>query len=55
VNREGTLVGHNTDGDGLCRPLASKALARGERFVVLGAGGAERDRGARARRPRSSS
>jgi shikimate dehydrogenase len=43
VNREGTLVGHNTDGDGLLRALASDGVGvAGERFVVLGAGGAAR-------------
>ncbi len=43
VNRAGTLVGHNTDGDGLVRALASDGVGvAGERVVVLGAGGAAR-------------
>ena len=45
---------HNTDGDGAsAAPWPPAALRRGDRFVVLGAGGAtERDRSARARRGR---
>ena len=43
ANRNGTLVGHNTDGDGLLRALHSGGVGvAGERFVVLGAGGAAR-------------
>jgi shikimate dehydrogenase len=43
VNRDGTLVGHNTDGDGLLSALAADGVGlSGERVVVLGAGGAAR-------------
>ena len=43
VNRDGTLVGHNTDGDGLLSALAAEGVGvGGERIVVLGAGGAAR-------------
>ena len=43
VNRDGSLVGHNTDGDGLLAALAADGVAvAGERVVVLGAGGAAR-------------
>jgi len=43
VNRDGTLVGHNTDGDGLLSALAAEGIGvGGERIVVLGAGGAAR-------------
>ncbi len=44
VNRNGTLVGHNTDGAGLLAALAADAgyAPHGARCVVLGAGGAAR-------------
>jgi shikimate dehydrogenase len=43
VIRDGELVGHNTDGDGFLAALAVDGVdARGERCVVLGAGGAAR-------------
>ncbi len=43
VNRAGTLVGHNTDGDGFVAALAAEGIGvAGERCVVLGAGGAAR-------------
>jgi shikimate dehydrogenase len=43
VNRAGTLVGHNTDGDGFVAALAAEGVGvAGERCVVLGAGGAAR-------------
>jgi shikimate dehydrogenase len=43
VNRDGQLVGHNTDGDGLVAALAADDIAvAGKRVVVLGAGGAAR-------------
>jgi shikimate dehydrogenase len=44
VNREGKLVGYNTDGRGFLRSLAEEwdLRLRGEQVVVLGAGGAAR-------------
>ena len=44
VNRDGTLVGHNTDGAGLLAALAADVdyAPHGARCVVLGAGGAAR-------------
>jgi shikimate dehydrogenase len=43
VNREGTLVGHNTDGDGFVSALdADDVKVAGKRCVVFGAGGAAR-------------
>jgi shikimate dehydrogenase len=42
-NRDGTLVGHNTDGTGLLSALTAEGVGVvGERVVVLGAGGAAR-------------
>jgi shikimate dehydrogenase len=42
VNRNGRLVGYNTDGAGLVRDLEEWFEIRGKTFVVLGAGGAAR-------------
>jgi shikimate dehydrogenase len=43
VNRDGHLIGHNTDGDGLIAALGADGVAvAGKRVVVLGAGGAAR-------------
>ncbi len=44
INDEGTLRGHNTDGEGFLRSLAQEARfePNGKRCVVLGAGGAAR-------------
>ena len=39
VNREGTLIGYNTDGKGLFKSLPSFKIS-GKRMVLLGAGGA---------------
>ena len=39
VNREGTLIGYNTDGKGFFKSLPSFKISR-ERVVLLGAGGA---------------
>ena len=39
VNREGTLIGYNTDGKGLFKSLPSFEIS-GKRMVLLGAGGA---------------
>ena len=39
VNREGTLIGYNTDGKGLFKSLPSFKISR-KRLVLLGAGGA---------------
>ena len=39
VNREGTLIGYNTDGKGFCKSLPSFKIS-GKRMVLLGAGGA---------------
>jgi len=41
-NRDGRLVGYNTDGPGLARDLEDWIGIRGRTFVVLGAGGAAR-------------
>jgi shikimate dehydrogenase len=41
-NRDGRLVGHNTDGPGLARDLEDWIGIRGKTFVILGAGGAAR-------------
>lgn len=42
VNREGRLIGYNTDGDGLCRALQSElgVACQGKHVLLLGAGGA---------------
>lgn len=42
VNRDGRLIGYNTDGPGLIRDLAEWIAIRGKTFVILGAGGAAR-------------
>jgi shikimate dehydrogenase len=43
VKREGSLVGHNTDIDGFCKPLYSfQSGLKGECAVVFGTGGAAR-------------
>jgi len=42
VNRDGRLVGYNTDGPGLARDLEDWIGIRGKTFVILGAGGAAR-------------
>ncbi|MDQ7993593.1 MAG: shikimate dehydrogenase, partial [Propionicimonas sp.] len=42
VNREGRLVGENTDGLGFLTSLSGVAEPRGARVVLLGAGGAAR-------------
>lgn len=42
VNRDGGLVGYNTDGPGLIRDLAEWMTIRGKTFIILGAGGAAR-------------
>ena len=43
VNRDGTLVGHNTDGDGFVAALAAdRVKVAGAQVAVLGAGGAAR-------------
>jgi shikimate dehydrogenase len=43
VNRDGHLIGHNTDGAGLVAALGTEGVSvEGERCVVLGAGGAAR-------------
>ncbi|EFO53231.1 shikimate dehydrogenase [Streptococcus infantis SK1302] len=39
VNREGTLIGYNTDGKGFFKSLPSFKIS-GKRMVLLGAGGA---------------
>ena len=39
VNREGTLIGYNTDGKGFFKSLSSFKIS-GEKMVLLGAGGA---------------
>jgi shikimate dehydrogenase len=41
-NRDGRLVGYNTDGPGLARDLEDWIGIRGRTFVILGAGGAAR-------------
>ena len=41
-NRDGRLVGYNTDGPGLARDLEDWIGIRGKTFVILGAGGAAR-------------
>jgi shikimate dehydrogenase len=41
-NRDGRLVGHNTDGPGLARDLEDWIGIRDKTFVILGAGGAAR-------------
>ncbi len=40
VNRNGCLIGYNTDGSGALRALAAKSAVRGKRIAVVGAGGA---------------
>ncbi len=42
VNREGKLIGYNTDCDGALEALEEKMSLRGKRVVLLGAGGAAR-------------
>ena len=42
VNREGKLIGYNTDCDGALEALEHKMDLRGKRAVLLGAGGAAR-------------
>lgn len=42
VNRDGRLLGFNTDGIGLIRDLQEWLEIRGKSFVILGAGGAAR-------------
>jgi|UniRef100_A0A7C3Z196 shikimate dehydrogenase len=42
VNREGRLVGHNTDWVGALAALAEKTAVAGKRVLILGAGGAAR-------------
>jgi shikimate dehydrogenase len=42
VNREGKLIGENTDGSGFLIALRSVIEPAGKRFVILGAGGAAR-------------
>lgn len=42
VNREGRLLGYNTDWLGFLKALEGKTEIPGERFLVLGAGGAAR-------------
>ena len=41
VNRDGTLIGYNTDGKGFFKSLPSFKISR-KRLVLLGAGGAAR-------------
>ena len=40
INRDGKLIGYNTDGPGLIRDLTEWIAIRGKTFVILGAGGA---------------
>ena len=42
VNRDGGLVGYNTDWQGALAALADKTEIAGQRFLILGAGGAAR-------------
>jgi shikimate dehydrogenase len=42
INRDGKLIGYNTDGPGLIRDLAEWSAIRGKTFIILGAGGAAR-------------
>ena len=42
LNRDGRLIGYNTDGPGLIRDLAEWTPIRGKTFIILGAGGAAR-------------
>ena len=42
INRDGKLIGYNTDGPGLIRDLTEWIAIRGKTFVILGAGGAAR-------------
>jgi shikimate dehydrogenase len=42
VNTEGTLSGHNTDGEGAVRALREVVALQGTRVLLLGAGGAAR-------------
>ncbi len=42
VNRDGSLIGYNTDCDGALEALEQKMDLRGKRVVLLGAGGAAR-------------
>lgn len=42
VNRDGKLIGENTDGSGFLIALRSVTEPAGKRFVILGAGGAAR-------------
>ena len=42
INRDGRLMGYNTDGPGLARDLEDWIGIRGKTFIILGAGGAAR-------------
>jgi shikimate dehydrogenase len=42
INRDGKLIGYNTDGPGLIRDLTEWSAVRDKTFVILGAGGAAR-------------
>ncbi len=42
INRDGKLIGYNTDGPGLIRDLTEWIAIRGKTFIILGAGGAAR-------------
>ena len=42
INRDGFLIGENTDGQGFVRALRTIVDPAGKRFVILGAGGAAR-------------
>ena len=42
INRDGKLIGYNTDGPGLIRDLMEWIAIRGKTFIILGAGGAAR-------------
>ena len=42
INRDGKLIGYNTDGPGLIRDLTEWSAIRGKTFIILGAGGAAR-------------
>jgi len=42
VNREGKLIGHNTDCDGALEALEEKINLKGKKVLLLGAGGAAR-------------
>jgi shikimate dehydrogenase len=42
INREGVLIGYNSDGMGAIRALSEKTPIRGKDIIVIGAGGAAR-------------